>query len=157
MTSILPESAEARKRIPLAQGLLYYFPDALIGVAELSRIGNEQHNPGQPLHWARGKSNDHADCILRHQLDVGTDDVDGVPHSIKVAWRALAQAQLDLEARKGAKPPRNARLAAPGPDEPQIAIPTREQILASMSEAAGEDDEMPLNNGSVMLPRTATI
>jgi hypothetical protein len=87
-----------RKGQPLARGLLDYFPNALLAVAECSRIANDQHNPGEPVHWARGKSTDHADCILRHMIDRGTVDSDGVRHSAKVAWRALALLEEELEA-----------------------------------------------------------
>ncbi len=93
----LPESALARKELPLTTGLLDYFPAALIAVAGLSRVGNEQHNPGQPMHWARGKSGDEADALLRHLVDRGTIDTDGIRHSTKVAWRALAMLQKELE------------------------------------------------------------
>jgi|SRR5579859_983116 len=93
----LPTSALARKELPLTTGLLDYFPAALIAVAGLSRIGNEQHNPGQPMHWARGKSGDEADALLRHLVDRGIIDTDGVRHSTKVAWRALALLQKELE------------------------------------------------------------
>lgn len=89
--------AQIRKDRPLARGVLFYFPDALMAVAELSRVGNEQHNAGQPMHWAFGKSTDEADCILRHLVDAGTLDTDGMPHSAKVAWRALALLQRELE------------------------------------------------------------
>ena len=94
----LPTEAKERKTIPLWSGLFKYFPDALVEVARLSYIGNLQHNPGQPLHWAREKSTDQEDTILRHLLDSGTVDTDGVRHSTKVAWRALAKLQLELEA-----------------------------------------------------------
>lgn len=90
--------AQIRKERPVARGVLDYFPDAIMAVAELSRIGNEQHNPGQPMHWAREKSTDHADCIVRHLIDRDTVDTDGVRHSAKVAWRALALLQTELEA-----------------------------------------------------------
>lgn len=93
----LPTSAVARKMLPLATGLLDYFPAALIAVAGLSKIGNEQHNPGEPMHWARGKSGDEADALLRHLVDRGTVDTDGIRHSTKVAWRALALLQKELE------------------------------------------------------------
>lgn len=96
----LPTDAKARKAIPLYTGLFKYFPDALCAVAELSRIGNEQHNPGQPLHWDNSKSMDHADCLLRHQMDVGTVDTDTVRHATKVAWRALAQLQIEIVGSK---------------------------------------------------------
>ena len=93
----VPADAATRKNIQLATGLLDYFPDALMAVAELSRIGNEQHNPGQPLHWARAKSPDFPDTIMRHLIDRGTVDTDGVRHSTKTAWRALALLQTELE------------------------------------------------------------
>jgi hypothetical protein len=96
--TILPTDAAGRKKYPLATGLLDYFPDALAEVSHLSYIGNEQHNPGQPLHWARGKSMDHADTMMRHFVQRGTKDVDGVRHSVKAAWRALANLQEELEA-----------------------------------------------------------
>ena len=86
-----------RKRMPLATGCMDYFPDALLAVANCSLVANEQHNPGEPLHWAREKSNDHADCLARHLLERGTLDTDGVRHSAKVAWRALALLQLETE------------------------------------------------------------
>jgi hypothetical protein len=95
---ILPTDAKERKAAPMARGLLDYFPLALLEIARLSLVSNEQHNPGQPLHWAREKSTDHADCILRHLIDRGTLDTDGQRHSTKVAWRALAQLQVELEA-----------------------------------------------------------
>lgn len=87
----------ARKETPIASGVLDYFPAALADIARLSKIGNDKHNPGQPLHWARHKSTDHADCIIRHMLERGTIDTDGLLHDAKVAWRALAQLQVAIE------------------------------------------------------------
>ena len=77
-----------RKAYPVASGVLDYFPDALLAVAHCSWQGNEQHNPGEPLHWAREKSTDEADALLRHFMQRGTLDSDGVPHSAKVATSA---------------------------------------------------------------------
>ena len=62
----LPTDSVKRKRIPMCSGLLDYFPDACAAIAEVSHLGNEKHNPGEPLHHSRGKSMDHADCIMRH-------------------------------------------------------------------------------------------
>lgn len=87
----------------MATGVLDYFPAALAAVAELSRIGNDKHNPGQPLHWARDKSGDHADCIMRHLAERGGVDTDGMSHTVKVAWRALALLQEELEAQGAPK------------------------------------------------------
>jgi len=94
----LPVDAAERKALPVCTGVLDYFPDALAAVAEVSKAGNDQHNPGEPLHWARGKSTDQADCIVRHLMERGSrDPVDGLRHSAKLAWRALALLQLELE------------------------------------------------------------
>jgi hypothetical protein len=102
----LPTDSAARKRIPIVTGVLDYFPDAVAAVAEVSFVGNEKHNPGEPLHWSRGKSPDHADCIGRHLLERGTmDTVTGVRHSAQLAWRALALLQIEIEdARAAGKP-----------------------------------------------------
>lgn len=112
----LPTDAAARKAVPLATGVLDYFPDALAAVAECSKAGNDQHNPGTPLHWDRSKSGDEADALLRHLMDRGTIDTDGIRHSAKVAWRALALLQKELEAA-GAPMARGAR-NAPAPLNP---------------------------------------
>jgi|SRR6185312_5204153 len=106
--STLPDDANARCEYPMADGLLYYFPSALAEVARVSKIGNDQHNPGEPMHWARGKSTDHANKIMRHLLDAGELDKDGTRHTAKLAWRALALLQEELEAA-GAPMARNAR------------------------------------------------
>lgn len=94
---MLPTDAQTRKNAPIYRGVMKYFPLALAAVAELSRIGNEQHNPGQPMHWNRAKSTDHLDCVARHMIDAGTIDIDKVRHSTKLAWRALANLQTELE------------------------------------------------------------
>lgn len=86
-----------RKSVPLATGLFDYFPDALAAVAHCSHVANEQHNPGEPVHWDRDKSRDHDNTLLRHFSQRGTYDVDGVRHRAKVAWRALAALQIEIE------------------------------------------------------------
>ena len=92
--------AKARKGIPIASGFIDYFPDAIAAVAELSRIGNDQHNPGQKLFWNRALSGDEADALMRHFVDRGRIDADGVRHSTKVAWRALAMLQKEIESAR---------------------------------------------------------
>jgi len=99
----MPEDAALRKQCPVATGVLDYFPDALIAVAKVSYKGNQQHNPGQPLHWARSKSTDQDDTIIRHFLQRGGLDTDGTPHSAKLAWRALALLQIEEEQRAADK------------------------------------------------------
>lgn len=94
----LPIDSKERKDTPVYSGVLSYFPLAIAEVAKLSKAGNDKHNPGQPLHWSKDKSNDHADCIARHLLEIGTRDPDdGHLHSTKLAWRALANLQIELE------------------------------------------------------------
>jgi hypothetical protein len=97
----LPQDPKKRKDVPITTGVLDYFPAALAEVSRVSKAGNDQHNPGQPLHWARGKSRDHANCIGRHLMERGTRDTDGQRHSAKLAWRALALLQEELEAEAG--------------------------------------------------------
>lgn len=93
----LPSDAQERKGIPVFSGFVKYFPRAMAAVAECSRIGNDQHNPGHPLFWDRSKSGDEHDALMRHLLDAGTIDADGIRHSTKVAWRAMAALEKELE------------------------------------------------------------
>jgi hypothetical protein len=93
----LPTDPAERKQGPMATGVLDYFPNAIFEVARVSKAGNDQHNPGQPMHWAKGKSNDHPDCIVRHLTGRGTRDTDGQRHTAKLVWRALALLQEELE------------------------------------------------------------
>lgn len=100
MSSSVPTDPKERKDLPIFSGVIKYFPDALLAVAEVSKKGNDQHNLGQPLHWAKEKSNDHLDAMLRHAMDSGTFDVDGGRHSAKMAWRALAELQTEIESER---------------------------------------------------------
>lgn len=102
----LPDDDKVRLDYPMFDGLLAYFPNALAEVSKVSKIGNDQHNPGQPMHWDRSKSQDHENKILRHLTDVGKKDGRGVRHSVRLAWRALALAQEELEREEGLPPSR---------------------------------------------------
>jgi len=93
----MPVDKATRKGIPIATGFIDYFPDAVVAVARLSQIGNDQHNKGERLHWAREKSGDESDALMRHFVERGTIDDDGVRHSAKVAWRAMALLQKEIE------------------------------------------------------------
>lgn len=97
---MVTQDKEERKNLPITTGVLDYFPDALLEVARCSKVGNDQHNPGEPLHWAKEKSTDEPDALVRHLLERGTMDTDGVRHSAKVAWRALAMLQREIEAER---------------------------------------------------------
>lgn len=119
MNLTLPADSSARKEIPMFTGCVAYFPAALAGVARHSKISNDKHNPGEPLHHARGKSMDHADCIQRHLVDIhdmlaALRDLDQnrldanmvaslLTEANALAWRALALSQ-DLHERFGGAP-----------------------------------------------------
>lgn len=98
-----------RKEYPLCEGFVDYFPDAMALVSHLSWAANEKHNPGEPLHWARAKSTDEADCIVRHlSCRDGSDCItfpDGrkvwIPHRVAMAWRAMAELQKWAEEEYG--------------------------------------------------------
>jgi hypothetical protein len=65
----LGTDAKARKALPIMR-VLGYFTAALAGLTRHAVRGNAAHNPGEPLHWARGKSGDHAECVGRHSFDL---------------------------------------------------------------------------------------
>ena len=91
-------SSEERKKYPVTTGCFDYFRDALFAVAHVSYEGNEKHNPGQPLHWARGKSTDDIDAMGRHLLE--RNEIDPPTQEVvlaQAAWRALAALQKVLE------------------------------------------------------------
>ena len=89
---ILPTDAAERKAIPIYSGVIRYFPRALAAIAAISFKGNEQHNPGTPLHWDRSKSGDELDAMMRHVIEEDWD---------AVAWRALANLEKQLEKLDG--------------------------------------------------------
>jgi hypothetical protein len=103
---VLPTDSEERKSIPIFSGVLNYFPLAIAAVARWSKRGNDKHNPGEPLHWARGKSMDHPDCIARHLVDIETVDPKSGEYedATALAWRALAKLE-ELEEKRLGKPP----------------------------------------------------
>lgn len=92
-------SAE-RKEVPIHTFMTGYFPDALWSLARMSKKANDKHNPGEPMHWARGKSTDQLECATRHLFTPGEIDVEtGEIELAAVAWRALAELQLREEKR----------------------------------------------------------
>lgn len=118
----LPTDSKERKFVPMASGLLAYFPAALAGVAKISYQGNQKHNPGMPMQHSRWLSTDHEDCVLRHLLDTmelinayskDGEYGDGVAPPIteeqiltevsSLAWRALALSQ-ELHERLAGSP-----------------------------------------------------
>lgn len=106
----LAGDAQARKAAPIADGMLRYFPNACAYVAYVSKVGNEQHNPGEPMHWAFDKSVGTGNEIARHLCEAGTTDTDGLLHTGKAAWRALELLERELLAADPAlKPGKNVK------------------------------------------------
>lgn len=154
MKLTLGNDSNERKDIPITSGVLKYAPAALAGVAKVSKAGNDKHNPGQPLHHARGKSNDHSDCIVRHTLDVNDilahiernynndPQVWYTPEDAKqllsevsqLAWRSLMWSQ-ELHEKYGGAP------LAPGARLPSCAEPAFDPIAKALEEL----DAIPLN------------
>jgi hypothetical protein len=99
--SSLPEGyTERKENFPLWDYMFGYFPDSFLAEVAVAVAGNKQHNPGEKLHWARGKSMDQLNTAMRHQFDYGQGkkkDVDGCYHLAKAIWRLKAQLQLDIE------------------------------------------------------------
>ncbi len=91
----LPTGASERKLLPIGTAVLDYFPLALVEIAKVSLAGQKQHGT---TGWDRSKSMDESDALIRHYLERGTLDTDGIRHSAKMAWRALALLQKECEA-----------------------------------------------------------
>ena len=72
------DDKERKGRWPVWDYLFKYFPLAFLEEVRVAVIGNEQHNPGQPLHWAREKSTDQLNAALRHQFDYAKLKAEGV-------------------------------------------------------------------------------
>lgn len=88
--------AQNRKTLPLYSGVLAFFPSALAEVAKVSVAGAVQRGKTELFFDEGVPVEDHADALLRHLADCGAHDTDGVRHSAKVAWRALALLQREV-------------------------------------------------------------
>lgn len=93
--------SEGRKKVPIATGVLDFFPNALAEVSKVSVAGAAQRGSEELVYNKDVARDQHADCLLRHLIDRGDFDNDGVRHSAKVAWRALALLQKEIEDADG--------------------------------------------------------
>jgi hypothetical protein len=131
----LPTDSAERKNLPILSGALKYAPAAFMLMAETAKAGNDKHNPGEPLHHARGKSSDHGDCIARHAMDI--EDIVAAfergepqsPENLKqlrlelgqLQWRAslyvqeMAEKYLGAPLAPGARLPVKVKVGAPKP------------------------------------------
>lgn len=99
----MEDEAKRRKGAPIFSGPMTYFGDALWNLAECCLAGSKQHHPDKPMHWDREKSDDELDALVRHLMEAGKIDSDGVRHSTKLTFRSLANLQKELE-RAGQAP-----------------------------------------------------
>jgi hypothetical protein len=163
----LPTDSNDRKNVPLFSGVLKYAPAALAGVARISKAGNDKHNPGEPLHHARGKSTDHADCVLRHTVDVadieaylarnpitpGTEEYYAEVAALlmevsQLAWRALMWSQ-ELHEKYGDAPLAPGARYAPVSPQPASQPASFVGYLDTHADVSGNGNNFPfeLNKG----------
>lgn len=152
---MLPIDYSKRKAIPLYEFLTGYFPDAIVELVRVSVEGNKQHNPGERLHWARGKSMDQLNTAMRHIFDHGAGiryDQDGTMHLAKAAWRLLAEIQLLCEKEQRLAKPRPSGVGSgpiliPGdsgcqpsqpPNSAQWPQPPAEKVLSAFPKVSDE-------------------
>ncbi|QDP47313.1 MAG: hypothetical protein Unbinned4388contig1000_32 [Prokaryotic dsDNA virus sp.] len=91
---------EERKATPIFTAFVKYFPRAIASVTRLSVKANEQHNNGEEVYWAKEKSPNHLDSLMRHLTDLAMGkeyDEDGVLSLQKIAWRGMAALEIYLE------------------------------------------------------------
>lgn len=101
--SIFGATDAERKACPVFDGFVMYFPRSMAAIARHSAKANEKHNPGEKLHWARGKSTDHLNTALRHLIDAGMGILWDGEYNNMVAngWRTMAALETYLEQVEG--------------------------------------------------------
>jgi hypothetical protein len=102
----LPLDSEARKMFPVRSGVVEYMPAALVAAALVAKLGNDKHNPGLELQWARAKSADHGDCEMRHTIDAGDPKCDRLEELACKFLRAGWELQIYAESLGAPKAPR---------------------------------------------------
>ncbi len=148
----LPTDDKNRKALPLWTFLMEYFPDVFVEVCRMAVVCNDQHNPGQRLHWARDKSKDQMNTAFRHMFDYGRGvhiDTDGTYHLAKAIWRLSAQLQLDIEASRTPLEKSLVELKAP-----EVTKVERVRIPGCMS---SECEIRNLCTGSSQCPRRVSL
>lgn len=134
--SLFPDDSAARKEYPVYSGLLMYFPSALAAISRHSFLGNQKHNPGQPLHHDRAKSDDEADALMRHLMEADY---------VGMAWRALSLLQKHLESKGAPIAPaaRNAVRPEPGLSKLPLTLVDEATAKAILRDLIPDDDESP--------------
>lgn len=151
----------ARKALPIMR-VLGYFTAAIAGLTRHAVRGNAQHNPGEPLHWARGKSMDHAECVGRHSFDmmdlhawlrrnVGHPQYEAVLTELECEydarlWRAAADSQEFYETYRGAPVSPSSEVTPPVAPAPAAYDPSvfpQEQVDTLADDAIREITGQP--------------
>ena len=90
-------------KAPLMQGVLHYFPRAILAVAQVSELGAKKYTWKGWLSVPDGE-NRYGDAMARHvakEIIEGPYDQDpkmaGTLHAAQVCWNALARLELILE------------------------------------------------------------
>ena len=104
----LPDDSSIRSEYPLWDGLMAYFPAALLEVSRWSKVGGAKYN-NDKLRWVREESTDHKNKIMRHLLDAEQKDEHGFYEAVALAWRSLALLQTILEDKEGRPTGENAK------------------------------------------------
>lgn len=140
----------ARKALPIMR-VLGYFTAAFGGLTRHAVRGNAQHNGTEALHWARGKSADHAECVGRHSFDMMDYHAwleRNPTHPEREAvlaeleheydarlWRAAADSQEFYEKYRGAPVSPSSRM--PTPETPRVPPGTDAAVDSVIAQITG--------------------
>ena len=89
-------------KVPVWQGVIAYFSNALAAVGAISKFGAAKHNEGKmPTNWRAYECSVYADALARHIFEEGKGDLydsdSGMLHAGHEAWNALARLEKLLE------------------------------------------------------------
>lgn len=99
-------------KVPILQGALEYFPNALREVAQVSYVGAKKYT------WKGWETvpdgvNRYGNALARHLLATELYDADtGMLHAAQVAWNALARLELMLREQNN-QPPQKVKCGMP--------------------------------------------
>ncbi len=89
-------------KVPVWQGVVAYFSNALLAVGAVSMFGAAKHNNGNmPTTWRKYHVSVYADALARHIIEEGKghmyDSESHLLHAVHEAWNALARLEKLLE------------------------------------------------------------
>lgn len=101
----MSEAADKQKasKVPVWEGVIAYFSNALNAVGAISRFGSVKHNDGKfPTKWREYSAPVYANALARHIVDeCRTGDLydreSNMLHAAHEAWNALARLEKLLE------------------------------------------------------------